>query len=89
LENTLAGFQYCLDIGVDAVELDVFRLHDGELVVFHGCDTNTTLPGDLTNYCYTAPDAPGATAPGATITADVATITAETTTADVATEPAP
>ena len=49
LENTLAGFQYCLDIGVDAVELDVFRLQDGELVVFHGGEA---IPGDLTDYCY-------------------------------------
>ena len=49
LENTLAGFRHCLEIGVDAVELDVFLVQDGELVVFHGGEA---IPGDLADYCH-------------------------------------
>lgn len=56
LENTLPGFQYCADIGVDAVELDVFRVNygnddvdiDEQLLVFHGGEA---FPGDVTDYC--------------------------------------
>jgi glycerophosphoryl diester phosphodiesterase len=48
LENTLPGFQYCADLGIDAVELDVFRAADNTLVVFHGGDS---FPGDMTSYC--------------------------------------
>jgi len=50
LENTMAGFQKCLDMGCDAIELDVFKLHDGTLVVFHGGGTDDH-PGDLSHYC--------------------------------------
>ena len=60
LENTLPGFQYCLDIGVDAVELDVFRIatttttsnnttEQDNLIVFHGGEA---FPGDFTDYCF-------------------------------------
>eukprot|EP00545_Synedropsis_sp_CCMP1620_P011805 CAMPEP_0119004508 /NCGR_PEP_ID=MMETSP1176-20130426/1177_1 /TAXON_ID=265551 /ORGANISM="Synedropsis recta cf, Strain CCMP1620" /LENGTH=352 /DNA_ID=CAMNT_0006956217 /DNA_START=296 /DNA_END=1354 /DNA_ORIENTATION=+ len=49
LENTLDGFQYCLDVGADAVELDVFLIAD-HLIVFHGGGTDEN-PGDLTDYC--------------------------------------
>lgn len=49
LENTLEGFRYCADLGIEAVELDVF-LVAGELVVFHGGGTDEN-PGDLTDYC--------------------------------------
>lgn len=34
-ENTLESFQKALDLGVDAVELDVHACASGELVVFH------------------------------------------------------
>ena len=34
-ENTLESFQKALDLGVDAVELDVHLCASGELVVFH------------------------------------------------------
>jgi glycerophosphoryl diester phosphodiesterase len=50
LENTLAGFQHCVDIGVDAVELDVFLVAGNELIVFHGGGGDET-PGDLSEYC--------------------------------------
>jgi len=50
LENTRAGFQRCAALGCDAVELDVFHLKDGTLVVFHGSGTDQH-PGDLHEYC--------------------------------------
>jgi glycerophosphoryl diester phosphodiesterase len=55
LENTLPGFQYCLEIQCDAVELDVYYLPlCDELVVFHGGGTDE-IPGDLTDYCVNPP----------------------------------
>ncbi len=37
-ENTLASIQKALDFKVDAIEIDVFKIKSGEIVVFH--DTN-------------------------------------------------
>lgn len=34
-ENTLGGFQYIHDLGIQAVEFDVRQLKDGELIVMH------------------------------------------------------
>ncbi len=34
-ENTLASIQKALDLGVDAIEIDVFNISSGETVVFH------------------------------------------------------
>ncbi|NER10348.1 glycerophosphoryl diester phosphodiesterase [Muriicola jejuensis] len=34
-ENTLASVQKALDLGVDMIEIDVFRVKSGEIVVFH------------------------------------------------------
>ncbi|WP_340199781.1 glycerophosphodiester phosphodiesterase [Ascidiimonas sp. W6] len=34
-ENTLASIQKALDFEVDAIEIDVFRIKSGEIVVFH------------------------------------------------------
>ena len=50
LENTREGFLRCVELGADAIELDVFVLKDGTIVVFHGGGTDE-FPGDLTNYC--------------------------------------
>jgi len=50
LENTINGFQISSDLGCDAVELDVFLLRCGELVVFHGVGTDQN-PGCLREYC--------------------------------------
>jgi glycerophosphoryl diester phosphodiesterase len=49
LENTRQGFLECANMGCQAVELDVFCLRDGTLVVFHGGGTDQE-PGDLTDY---------------------------------------
>lgn len=34
-ENTLASIQKALDLGVDMIEIDVFKIESGEIVVFH------------------------------------------------------
>jgi len=49
LENTREGFLRCADLGCHAVELDVFLVKDGTLVVFHGGGTDQN-PGDLSEY---------------------------------------
>ena len=50
LENTIHGFQISSEQGCDAVELDVFLLKCGELVVFHGGGSDEN-PGCLREYC--------------------------------------
>lgn len=49
LENTRPAFLKCAGIA-DAVELDVFVLKDGTIVVFHGSGTDKN-PGLLQDYC--------------------------------------
>jgi glycerophosphoryl diester phosphodiesterase len=44
-ENTLSSFRHALELGVDAVELDVRRTKDNELVVIHNADVNKTTDG--------------------------------------------
>jgi len=44
-ENTLKSFGKALELGVDAVELDVRRTKDDELVVFHDADVGRTTNG--------------------------------------------
>jgi len=34
-ENTLASVQKAIDLGVDMIEIDVFKIKSGEIVVFH------------------------------------------------------
>ncbi|QBA65056.1 glycerophosphodiester phosphodiesterase [Muriicola soli] len=34
-ENTLASIQKAMDLGVDMIEIDVFRIKSGEIMVFH------------------------------------------------------
>jgi len=34
-ENTLASVQKAMDLGVDMIEIDIFRIESGEIVVFH------------------------------------------------------
>ena len=38
-ENTMAGFQRAISLGLDGIELDVFLTKDEKLVVFHNLDT--------------------------------------------------
>lgn len=52
LENTIESFMYCADTcKCHAVELDVFVIKDGTVVVFHGCDSDPDIPGSLQGYC--------------------------------------
>ncbi|MCJ7614664.1 glycerophosphodiester phosphodiesterase [Candidatus Bathyarchaeota archaeon] len=44
-ENTLRSFQRAIELGVDAVELDVRKTKDNELVVIHDADVNKTTDG--------------------------------------------
>lgn len=44
-ENTLRSFKKALELGVDAVELDVRKTKDGQLVVIHDADVKRTTNG--------------------------------------------
>jgi glycerophosphoryl diester phosphodiesterase len=44
-ENTLSSFKRAIELGVDAVELDVRRTKDNEIVVIHNADVNKTTNG--------------------------------------------
>ena len=45
-ENTLRSFKKALEIGVDAVELDVRKTKDNHLVVIHDADVKRTTDGE-------------------------------------------
>ena len=45
-ENTLASFKKALEIGVNAVELDVRKTKDNQLVVIHDADIKRTTDGE-------------------------------------------
>lgn len=51
-ENTLASIQKALDLGVDMIEIDVFKIQSGEIVVFHDqtVDKLTNGPGNIEEY---------------------------------------
>ncbi len=44
-ENTLAAFAHAIDMGADMIELDVYCLRSGELVVIHDKTVNRTTNG--------------------------------------------
>lgn len=44
-ENTLRSFKKAMELGVDAVELDVRKTKDGQLVVIHDADVKRTTNG--------------------------------------------
>lgn len=45
-ENTLRSFKKALEIGVDAIEFDVRKTKDGQLVVIHDPDVKRTTDGE-------------------------------------------
>jgi len=45
-ENTLSSFKKALEIGVDAVELDVRKTKDNQIVVIHDADVKRTTNGE-------------------------------------------
>lgn len=54
-ENSLASVQKALDLGVDMIEIDVFKIESGEIVVFHDqtVDRLTNGPGNIEDYNIT------------------------------------
>lgn len=44
-ENTLRSYGKAIELGVDAVELDVRKTKDGKLVVIHDPNVNKTTNG--------------------------------------------
>lgn len=54
-ENTLASIKKAIEIGVDAIEIDVHKCASGELVVFHDftLDRMTNGSGEVENYSLT------------------------------------
>jgi len=51
-ENTVASIQKALDLGVHMIEIDVFKIASGELVVFHDdtVDALTNGTGEIEQY---------------------------------------
>lgn len=45
-ENTIRSFKKAIELGVDAVELDVRKTRDGHLVVIHDADVKRTTNGE-------------------------------------------
>ena len=45
-ENTFASFEKALEIGIDAIELDVRKTKDNQLVVIHDADVKRTTNGE-------------------------------------------
>lgn len=53
-ENTLASVQKALDLGVDMIEIDVFKVKSGEIVVFHDetLERLSNAGGKIEGYNY-------------------------------------
>lgn len=51
-ENTLASVQKAMDLGADMIEIDVFKIKSGEIVVFHDetLDRISNAPGKIEEY---------------------------------------
>ena len=51
-ENTLASIQKAMDLGVDMIEIDVFKIKSGEIVVFHDdtLDRFSNAGGKIEDY---------------------------------------
>jgi glycerophosphoryl diester phosphodiesterase len=45
-ENTIKGFRYAIELGVDYVECDVHLSRDGQLIVMHDSTVNRTTDGE-------------------------------------------
>ncbi|WP_281763562.1 glycerophosphodiester phosphodiesterase [Neptunitalea lumnitzerae] len=52
-ENTLASIQKALDFSVDAIEIDVYKIKSGELVVFHDNNVQRLTGTDSTIEDFT------------------------------------
>ena len=54
VENTLASVQKAMDLGVDMIEIDVFKIKSGEIVVFHDVylDRLTDTSGSIEDFDF-------------------------------------
>ncbi|MGB5435982.1 MAG: glycerophosphodiester phosphodiesterase [Maribacter sp.] len=54
VENTLASVQKAMDLGVDMIEIDVFKIKSGEIVVFHDVylDRLTDTSGKIEDFDF-------------------------------------
>ncbi|WP_298487347.1 glycerophosphodiester phosphodiesterase family protein [uncultured Maribacter sp.] len=54
-ENTITSIQKALDLGVDMIEIDVFKIKSGEIVVFHDdtLERLTNGKGKIEEYTFT------------------------------------
>ena len=54
-ENTLAAIQKAMDLGVDMIEIDVFKIKSGEIAVFHDerLERISNAPGNIEEYYIT------------------------------------
>ena len=52
-ENTLASIQKAMDMGVDMLEIDVFKIKSGEIVVFHDDTVERLTDGEGAIESYT------------------------------------
>lgn len=53
-ENTIASIEKALELDVDMIEIDVFKIQSGEIVVFHDdkLDRLTDATGSIEMYDY-------------------------------------
>ena len=58
-ENAEASVAKALELGVDMIEIDVFRLRDGEIVVFHDDEVDQLTDGSGPVEAFTLPEAKG------------------------------
>lgn len=58
-ENTIAGFTYAVELGLQAVELDVRLARDGQLVVIHDATVDRTTDRNGRVGDFTAPELGG------------------------------
>ena len=56
VENSLLSFNRAVELGADMIEMDVFRLADGEIVVFHDDDLKrlTGAEGEITEQSWSS-----------------------------------
>ena len=54
VENTLASVQKAMELGVDMIEIDVFKIKSGEIVVFHDVylDRLTDTSGNIEDFDF-------------------------------------
>ena len=54
VENTLASVQKAMELGVDMIEIDVFKIKNGEIVVFHDVylDRLTDTSGSIEDFDF-------------------------------------